>query len=71
MTRTHICYPHELLRWLAILLCFVEAHCDLLGPPLRLFMKDPGMDDSDYTATHGQILEWPQRQLAATVLPQL
>ncbi len=54
---------------LAILLCFVEAHCDLLGPLLRLFMKDLGMNDCDYTAIHDQISEWLQRQLAASNYP--
>ena len=71
MTGTHICCPHELIRWLAILLCFVEAHSDLLGPLLRLFMKDPGMNDSDYKDIHDQISEWLQRQLAATILSSI
>ena len=36
LTGTHICCPHLLLlRWLAILLCFVEAHSGLLGPLLQ------------------------------------
>ena len=71
MTGTHICCPHKLIRWLAILLCFVEAHCDLLGPLLRLFMKDPGMNDADYKTIHDQISEWLQRQLAATILSSI
>jgi hypothetical protein len=44
MIGTHICCYLELLRWLTILLCFVEAHSDILGPLLRLFVKDPGMN---------------------------
>ena len=68
-TGTHICCYLELLRWLTILLCFVEAHSDLLGPLLRLFIKDPGMNDSDYKGIHGQLSEWLQRQLAATSYP--
>ena len=71
MTGTHICCPHELLRWLAILLCFVEAHSAVLGPLLRLFIKDPGMNDSDYKAIHDQLSEWLQRQLAATILSSI
>jgi hypothetical protein len=71
MTGTHICCYLELLRWLTILLCFVEAHSDVLGPLLRLFMKDPGMNDSDYKTIHDQISEWCQRQLAATILSSI
>lgn len=71
MTGTHICCYLELLRWLTILLCFVEAHSDLLGPLLRLFIKDPGMNDSDYKVIHDQISEWLQRQLAATILSSI
>ena len=71
MTGTHICCYLELLRWLTILLCFVEAHSDLLGPLLRLFIKDPGMNDSDYNVIHDQISEWLQRQLAATILSSI
>ena len=71
MTGTHICCYHELLRWLTTLLCFVEAHSGLLGPLLRLFMKDPGMNDADYKLIHDQISEWLQRQLAATILSSI
>ena len=71
MTGTHICCYHELLRWLTTLLCFVEAHSGLLGPLLRLFMKDPGMNDADYKIIHDQISEWLQRQLAATILSSI
>ena len=71
MIGTHICCYLELLRWLTILLCFVEAHSDILGPLLRLFVKDPGMNDSDYKVIHDQISEWLQRQLAATILSSI
>ena len=71
MAGTHICCYLELIRWLTILLCFVEAHSGVLGPLLRLFMKDPGMNDSDYTTIHDQISEWFQRQLAATILSSI
>ena len=63
MIGTHICCYLELLRWLTILLCFVEAHSDILGPLLRLFVKDPGMNDSDYKVIHDQISAWLQRPI--------
>ena len=49
---------------LAVLLCFVEAHSDILGPLLRLFCKDPGMNQSDYKVIYDQVFEWLQRQFS-------
>ena len=43
---------NELMRWPTALLCFVEAHIDLLGPAMRLFCKSPDMSDSDYKDLH-------------------
>ena len=65
---THICCYHELLRWLTVLLCFVEAQSDILEPLLRSFCKSPGMCNSDYQAICDQVPEWHQRQLAAAIL---
>jgi len=61
----------ELHRWLAALLCFVEAQSSVLGPLLREFCLDPGMLDPEYQLLHAKIPEFHDRQLAHAISSSL
>ena len=62
-----ICSEAELLRWLAGLLCFIEAQSTVLGPLLREFCVNPGMLDPEYQVLHTKIPELHDRQLAHAI----
>ena len=61
----------EVHRWLAALLCFIEAHSTVLGPLLREFCLNPGMQDPDYQRLHAKIPEFHDRQPAHAISSSL
>ena len=61
----------ELHRWLAALLCFIEAQSSVLGPLLREFCLNPGMQDPEYQLLHDKIPEFHDRQLAHAISSSL
>ena len=64
---SHVCSEAELHRWMAALLCFVEAQSPILGPILREFCINPGMQDPEYNNLHAKIPEFDDRQLAHAI----
>ena len=64
---SHVCSEAELHRWMAALLCFVEAQSPSLGPILREFCINPGMQDPEYNNLHAKIPEFDDRQLAHAI----
>ena len=52
---------------MAALLCFVEAQSPSLGPILREFCINPGMQDPEYNNLHAKIPEFDDRQLAHAI----
>ena len=57
----------EVHRWLAARLCFIEAQSTVLGPLLREFCWNPGMQDPEYQRLHAKIPEFHDRQLAHAI----